>query len=365
MHLKKISIINYKNFETSNFEFDSKINCFVGRNGVGKSNALDAIYHLCNTKGYFNTVSSQNIKHDTDFFVIDGVFNHDNRDDQVHCSLKRGGKKTVKFNGKIYDKLSDHIGKFPIVIISPADTNLISEGSDMRRKFMDGIIALSDKDYLSSLINYNKILSQRNSLLKYFAANHTFDQDNIEVYNLQLIQYGETLFEKRKEFITNFIPVFEKRYTHLVNNYDKNLNIEEVTIDYKSKLLKTDFKNLLNENLSKDRLLQYTSVGLHKDDLMFKINGYPIKKIGSQGQQKTFLIALKLAQFDIIKQQTKVKPILLLDDVFDKLDENRVAQLIDIVNDDNFGQLFISDTHAERTEKLIQETKQTYSMFEL
>ncbi len=365
MYLKKISIINYKNFAAADFNFDKKINCFVGNNGVGKSNALDAIYHLSHTKGYFNAVASQNIKHGEEFFVVEGVYHKNEREEQVHCSLKKGAKKVVKRNGKVYEKLSEHIGLIPLVIISPADANLILEGSDMRRKFMDGIIALSDKSYLKSLLNYNKILSQRNSLLKYFAANHIFDQVNIDVYNEQLIVYGNELFEKRKKFIVDFIEIFKERYHHIIYSTGDNDLLENVSISYKTQLDKNNFKELLDSNLQRDRLLQYTSVGLHKDDLLFKINDFSIKKIGSQGQQKSFLIALKLAQFDFIKKQTNLKPILLLDDVFDKLDENRVAQLIDIVNDDNFGQLFISDTHAERTETLIKKTKQSYKMFAL
>ncbi len=365
MHLKKISIINYKNFASKSFEFDKNINCFVGNNGVGKTNILDAIYYLSHIKGYFNSVASQNIKHGEDFFVIEGVYEKNDREENINCSLKRGLKKVVKRNGKEYEKFSKHIGLLPLVIISPTDTNLIVEGSDLRRKFMDSIISLYDNKYLQSLINYNKVLSQRNSLLKYFAVNHTFDLVNIEIYNDQLIKYGMELFEKRKLFIEEFVSIFTVRYEHITNKSGFNKFSENVSLSYKTQLDKSDFNELLIANLDKDRLLQFTSVGLHKDDLTFKINGYSIKKIGSQGQQKSFLIALKLAQFDFIKKHTKLTPILLLDDIFDKLDENRVNQLIDLVNDSNFGQIFISDTHAKRTEKLIKNTNQTYKMFEL
>jgi len=365
MYLKKISIINYKNFVSENFEFDKKINCFVGNNGVGKSNVLDAIYHLSNSKGYFNSVASQNIRHGEEFFVIDGIFVKEDREENINCSLKKGLKKIIKRNGKAYDKLSEHIGLLPLVIISPADTNLIAEGSDFRRKFMDSIISLSDYAYLQSLLNYNKVLAQRNSLLKYFAANHTFDVVNIEIYDEQLIKYGSELYEKRVKFIEEFVKIFQSQYQHIIKNSVHENFSEKVVLSYKTQLDKIDFKTLLKENLQRDRLLQYTSVGLHKDDLVFKINGYPVKKVGSQGQQKSFLIALKLAQFDFIKKQTKITPILILDDIFDKLDENRVSQLIGIVNDENFGQLFISDTHSERTEKLIKKTKQSYKMFSL
>ena len=365
MFLKKISIINYKNFASKTFEFVAKINCFVGDNGVGKTNVLDAIYYLSNTKGYFNSVASQNIRHGEDFFVIDGEYLKDDRIENINCSLKKGLKKVIKRNGKEYEKLSEHIGFLPLVIISPSDSNLIVEGSDLRRKFMDSIISLNDKDYLQSLLKYNKVISQRNSLLKYFAANHTFDSVNIEIYNEQLIKYGTELYNKRKDFINEFKIIFKSRYEHIINNSKNENYSEKVSLLYKTQLDRNDFNNLLKENLERDRILQFSSVGVHKDDLIFKINGYPIKKIGSQGQQKSFLIALKLAQFDFIKKHTKLTPILLLDDIFDKLDEKRVAQLIDLVNEANFGQLFISDTHADRTEKLIKITKQTYKMFVL
>lgn len=365
MYLKNLSIINYKNFDSKTFEFDSNINCLVGKNGVGKTNVLDAIYYLSHAKGYFNSVASQNIKHGEDFFVLDGTYQKVEREENIHCSFKKGLKKVVKRNGKEYEKLSDHFGLIPLVIISPSDANLIIEGSDLRRKFMDSIISLNDKDYLQNLIKYNKILAQRNSLLKYFAANFTFDAVNIEVYNEQLITYGERLLEKRKLFIKKFIPIFEKRYQHIVNALSEGKYVEQVSLAYKTQLEKINFKDLLVNTIEKDKLLQYTSAGVHKDDLVFKINGYPIKKVGSQGQQKSFLIALKLAQFDFIKMQSEVKPILLLDDIFDKLDEDRVSQLIDLVNASNFGQIFISDTHPERTEQLIKKAKQSYCMFTL
>jgi len=365
MYLKSISIINYKNFASKTINFDSKINCLVGNNGVGKTNILDAIYHLSYAKGYFNSVASQNIKHGEEFFVLEGVYQKANREENINCSLKKGLKRVVKRNGKEYEKISDHYGLLPLVIISPSDSNLIIEGSDLRRKFMDSIISLNDKEYLQSLLKYNKILAQRNSLLKYFAANFTFDSDNIEIYNEQLIKYGLELYKKRKIFIKEFIPIFESRYEHIINNAGSENFLEEVALIYKSQLDNSDFDEILEASIEKDRILQFTSVGVHKDDLVFKINGYPIKKVGSQGQQKSFLIALKLAQFDFIKKKAKLKPILLLDDIFDKLDDNRVSQLIGLVNDENFGQLFISDTHVKRTEELIKKTDQSYKMFEL
>jgi len=365
MFLKKISIINYKNFASKTFDFDSNINCLVGNNGVGKTNVLDAIYYLAYAKGYFNLVASQNIKHGEDFFVLEGTYLKEDREERVTCSFKKGFKKVVKRNGKEYEKISKHFGLIPLVIISPSDSNLIVEGSELRRKFMDSIISLNDKEYLQSLLKYNKTISQRNSLLKYFAANFTYDSDNIEIYNEQLVKFGYELHEKREKFIKEFIPIFESRYQHIIKNSGNENFSEKITLQYKTQLDKMEFRDLLKSNLEKDRVLQYTSVGVHKDDLVFKINDYPIKKVGSQGQQKSFLIALKLAQFDFIKKKSGQKPILLLDDIFDKLDDNRVSQLIDLVNDDNFGQIFISDTHVDRTEQLIKKTNQSYKMFEL
>jgi DNA replication and repair protein RecF len=359
MQLKSLSLLNYKNFETANFDFDQKINCLVGNNGVGKTNVLDSIYHLAFGKSYFNPITSQNIKHESDFFVIEGEFEKNERQENILVSAKRGQKKVIKRNNKPYEKFSEHIGFIPTVIISPADRDLIIEGSETRRKFMDGVISQGDNLYLNSLIDYGKILSQRNSLLKYFAANRSFDRDTLSVYNMQLQELGATLYEKREAFLKVFIPIFRKRYATISNEK------EEVDIVYKSQLQEKPLSKLLEENLQKDMALQYTGVGTHKDDLNFEIEGHPVKKFGSQGQQKSFLIALKLAQFDFIKELNNVPPILLLDDIFDKLDENRVAHIVDLVATNQLGQLFISDTHGDRTEKVVRDTNQTYKMFQL
>jgi len=359
MFLSKLSLLNFKNISSLQFDFDSKINCLVGANGVGKTNILDAIYYLSFTKSYFNPSALQVINHEADFFVIEGAFKKNNQEEQIVCSIKRGQKKIVKRNGKIYDKLQDHIGLLPVVMISPADRDLISEGSEVRRKFIDSVISQSDSLYLKILIQYNKIVSQRNHLLKYFAANHTFDAVNLEVYDDKLNELGTLIYNKRSEFLKIFIPIFKERYRLIANNK------EEVNLIYKSQLAESDMTQLLKESLTKDRLFQYTTVGVHKDDLQFSIAGYPIKKFGSQGQQKSYLIALKLAQFEFIKLQTKGVPILLLDDIFDKLDENRVLQLVNLVNKDNFGQLFITDTHADRTENVVKQINKSYKMFKI
>ena len=359
MNLNTLSLVNYKNFESQVFDFDAKINCFVGANGIGKTNALDAIYHLAFGKSYFNPIALQNINHNADFFVVDGSFLKNERVEKIIVSLKRGQKKIIKRNGKAYEKFSEHIGFIPLVIISPADRDLIIEGSDTRRKFIDSVISQSDKSYLTELINYNKVLSQRNALLKYFALNNTFNKDTLDIYNDQLHTFGTEIFKKRDVFLKAFIPIFKARYEAISQSK------EVIDLQYKSDLFEGDLKDLLMKSINKDKAIQYTTVGTHKDDLIFLIDDFPIKKFGSQGQQKSFLVALKLAQFDFIKQQSGVSPILLLDDIFDKLDENRVAQIISLVDDDHFGQIFISDTHAERTEDVVKQIHQSYKIFKL
>ncbi len=359
MFLKNLSLVNYKNFEAQQFGFDSKTNCFVGDNGRGKTNVLDAIYHLAFGKSYFNPLAGQNIRHGEEFFIIEGTFKVKDRNEKIVCSLKKGMKKIIKRNNKIYDRLSDHIGLLPLVIISPSDRDLILEGSDIRRKFVDSVISQSDKEYLQTLLKYNKILQQRNTLLKYFAANHSFDQATISVYNEQLNGFGTIIFEKRAAFIENFIPIFKEQYFAITGGQ------ELVDVHYESKLFSQDLLSLLESNIEKDRALQYTSTGIHKDDLRFEIEDYPIKKFGSQGQQKSFLIALKFAQFHFLKAHSGTTPIMLLDDIFDKLDENRVKHIITLVDDENFGQIFISDTHPERTENVVKSIHQSYKIFKL
>ncbi|MGJ8667030.1 MAG: DNA replication/repair protein RecF [Patiriisocius sp.] len=359
MNLENISLLNYKNFESETFSFDPKINCFVGHNGVGKTNVLDAIYHLSFGKSYFNPITGQNIKHGEDFFVVEGLYDKNDRQEKIIVSAKKGNKKIIKRNGKAYDKLSEHIGFLPLVIISPADRDLIIEGSDTRRKFIDGVISQGDSQYLNALLKYNKVLLQRNALLKFFAANNTHNQDTLEIYDDQLSTLGTIIFEKRKAFVDIYLSIFLERYNAISSGN------EVVNLVYSSQLIEKPLADLLKEGINKDKFSQYSNFGIHKDDLSFEIDGYPIKKFGSQGQQKSYLIALKLAQFDFIKQQSKVNPILLLDDIFDKLDEQRVAQIIALVNNENFGQLFISDTHAERTENIIKEIHQSYKMFRL
>lgn len=359
MILQSITLLNYKNFESESFNFDPRINCFVGNNGIGKTNVLDAIYHLSFGKSYFNPITSQNIKHGEDFFVIEGKYEKDNKNEKIVVSAKKGQKKMIKRNGKAYERFSEHIGFLPAVIISPADRDLIIEGSETRRKFVDGVISQGDAQYLRDLISYNKVLSQRNSLLKYFAANNTHNQDTLDIYNSQLDDFGTKIYQKRVAFLQEFTPIFLKRYQVISNS------TETVDLVYKSQLEDGPLIDLLQQSINKDKFTQYTNFGIHKDDLLFQIEGHPVKKFGSQGQQKSYLIALKLAQFDFIKAHIGQSPILLLDDIFDKLDESRVSQIIKLVDEENFGQIFISDTHPERTEEVVKEVHQSYKMFRL
>ena len=359
MFLKELSLTNYKNFESLKFSFDTKIICFVGLNGVGKTNILDSIYHLSYTKSYFNPIPSQNIKHGETFFFISGKYMIHDKEENILVSLKKGDKKIIKRNNKLYKKFSDHIGKIPLVLISPDDRNLIIEGSETRRKFIDGIISQTDKEYLNNLIDYNKTLKQRNALLKMFYDNSENIRKTIDIYDRQLSSDAQKIYDKRREFLNEFIPIFKSRYKELSN--DK----ENVEIKHSSDISPDqNLYKLLKNSLEKDLRFQYTTKGIHKDDLNLSLDNFPIKKYGSQGQQKTFLIAMKLAQFDYLSKLDS-KPILLLDDIFDKLDDSRVKQIINLVNQEKFNQIFISDTNKTRSENIIKKVNKSYKIFEI
>lgn len=359
MYLESLSLINYKSFDEASFELDEKINCFVGANGIGKTNVLDAVYHLAFAKSYFNPITKQNIRHGTDFFVIDGRLKQDGKTDKIVISAKKGAKRIVKKNGKEYERISDHIGYIPLVIISPTDRDLILEGSSTRRKFMDSVISLQNQKYLHHLIDYQKLLDQRNSLLKYFKSNNTYNGDALAVYDEQMAGLGEKIHEVRKAFVESLVPIFKKFYQQISQRE------EQMDIHYKSDLTDNDSHEVFKDSLQKDMQLLYTSAGIHKDDLVFQMDGFPVKKFGSQGQQKSFLTALKIAQFDFLKERAQKQPILLLDDIFDKLDESRVQQIVKMVDDGHFGQIFISDTHPERTREVVEKVHQSFKIFEL
>jgi len=359
MFLKKLSVLNFKNYPEAALEFSSHVNCFTGDNGEGKTNILDAIHYLSFCKSFFNPVDSQNILHDAPFFLIQGVYDVDGSEEELYCGLKRNQKKQFKRNKKEYTRLADHIGLFPLVMISPADSELVTEGSESRRKFMDGVIAQFDREYLEKLIQYNRVLSQRNTLLKQLAGDTSFNRDTLEIWDLQLIEYGEVIHRKRQKFIEDFIAIFQKYYTFISGG------CEQVGITYLSHLNLRPFLEVLNNALQRDLTMEYTTVGIHKDDLEFKMNGYALKKYASQGQQKSFLIALKLAQFDFIKQIKQVTPVLLLDDIYDKLDDLRVKQLMELVSSSHFGQLFITDTHPSRLANLFTATNADFKAFRI
>lgn len=359
MYLKNLRLFNFKNFSEKNFTFSEKINCFVGNNGVGKTNILDAIHYLSLTKSYLNYSDQNNIRFHEVFFSLEGNFTDENNEDNIKIQVQSGHKKIIKRNSKTYDKLSDHIGKYPCVMISPYDRNLISEGSEYRRKFMDGMISQINPDYLHLILRYQKALAQRNALLKLFLANMYFDAISLEIYDAELIENGTKIHRIRNEFISSYVPKFRKFYASLSQGE------EEVSIQYISNLEEKDMSSLLKENLNKDRAAAYTTGGIHKDDLIFKLFQYPIKKFGSQGQQKSFLVALKLAQLQTIKEYSLKSPVLLMDDIFDKLDDHRVAQLVKLAHEEEFGQIFLSDTHKERTEKIVQQISSDYRIFEL
>ncbi|WP_410879661.1 DNA replication/repair protein RecF [Myroides sp. DW712] len=357
MYLKKIDLLNFKNIEDKSFEFNAKINCFIGLNGVGKTNILDAIYYMAYGRSYFNPIAIQNIKQGADFFVLDALFEKNEQSEHILCSLKKGQKKILKRNNKNYERFSDHFGFIPLVIISPSDSDLIIEGSETRRKFLDSVISQMNSNYLQLLIQHQKLITQRNALLKSFVSNNYFDRDTLEIYNDQINALAQPIYETRRDFLHDFIPIFN-HYHQLITG-DK----DEVHLVYESQLEHHSMQELFDQNLQKDRALQYTSVGIHKDDLVFLLKGSPIKKFGSQGQQKSFLIALKLAQFEFLKKQHNISPILLFDDIFDKLDELRVRQILELVNLETFGQMFITDTHLERTESLLNSINQDFKIF--
>jgi DNA replication and repair protein RecF len=359
MYLQNLSLLNFKNYAQVEMGFSSRINCFTGKNGVGKTNVLDAIYYLSLCKSYFNPLDSQNIKHGTEFFVIEGEYLRNEEKEHILCGLKRGQKKQFKRNKKEYNRLSDHIGFLPLVMISPADSSLISEGSEERRHFINAVIAQYDHSYLDNLLHYNSALAQRNHLLKSFGSTGNVDHEALELWNEQMIEPALKIYAVRKEFVYELLPVFQKYYEFISGGS------ERVGLSYQSQLAEGDYRRLLRATVEKDRILQFTTVGIHKDDLLLKLNDFPIKRTGSQGQQKTFLVALKLAKFDFISLHNGQKPILLLDDIFDKFDADRVNQIIRLVADEHFGQIFVTDTHPERMGEILSNLHIDYKLFTL
>lgn len=359
MFLENIHLINFKNYEEADFTFSEGINSLVGKNGSGKTNLLDAIYYLCFTKSAFNAIDSQNIKHNEQFFAIRGSIVREGEINELVCSLKPGQKKRIRLNKRDLERNSDLIGRFPAVLIAPNDSSIITEGSDMRRKFFDGILSQLSGSYLRNLLQYNHALKQRNQTLKSFAERRVMDSDLLDTYDHILAETGTIIYQKRLEFLNTFTPLLNQHYAFISND------MEQVTCQYNSEMENRDFFMLLKENRQRDMMVQRTSKGIHRDDMVFNINGYPLKKFGSQGQQKSFLIALKLAQFDIIEQDSGVKPLLLLDDIFDKLDDDRIHKLLQLIDEAFFRQVFITDARPERTMQFLKQIESDKKIFDI
>ncbi len=355
MILKRISVLNYKNLEQVELAFSAKLNCFFGQNGMGKTNLLDTIYFLSFCKSAGNPIDSQNIRHDQDFFVIQGFYeNADGSPEEIYCGMKRRQKKRFKRNKKEYPKLSEHIGFLPLVMVSPADSELISGGSEERRKFMDVVISQYDREYLDALIRYNKALLQRNALLK---SDRPVDEEVFLIWEESMSQAGEVVFRKREAFIQEFIPIFQSFYSFI--SQDK----EQVGLAYDSHARDASLLEVIRESRVRDQIMGYSLRGIHKDDLSMLLGDYPIKREGSQGQNKTYLIALKLAQFDFLRRMGVKVPLLLLDDIFDKLDATRVEQIVKLVSGDKFGQIFITDTNREHLDRILRGVGSDHKVF--
>lgn len=355
MILKRISILNYKNLEQVELSFSPKLNCFFGQNGMGKTNLLDAVYFLSFCKSAGNPIDSQNICHDADFFVIQGFYEAaDGTPEEIYCGMKRRQKKQFKRNKKEYTRLSDHIGFLPLVMVSPADSELIAGGSDERRRFMDVVISQYDKEYLDALIQYNKALVQRNTLLK---SEQPVEEELFLVWEEMMAQAGEVVFRKREAFIREFIPIFQSFYSFISQDREK------VGLSYDSHARDASLLEVLKESRARDQIMGYSLRGVHKDELNMLLGDFPIKREGSQGQNKTYLVALKLAQFDFLKRTGTTVPLLLLDDIFDKLDASRVEQIIKLVAGDSFGQIFITDTNREHLDRILHKVGSDYKMF--
>lgn len=359
MHLRKLSLLNFKNVEELDVDFSPSLNCFIGNNGSGKTNIMDAIYYLSFCKSFLNSSDTLNINHDADFFLVKGEYDEIEGVESVHCGLKQGQKKSFKCNKKEYQRLADHIGKLPLIVITPSDQDLISGGSEERRKFIDALISQYDSAYLHALIRYNKVLMQRNRLLKQFAAQRNFNEDSLALWDDQLLLYAQEIHHKRGEYMQQLKPIFQVYYELISGGK------ETIDLNYKSQLNDSDLASLLLEARGKDRMLQYSSVGIHRDDIEFSLGGHSLKKLGSQGQKKTYLVSMKLAQFDFVKEKSGITPILLLDDIFDKLDASRVEKIMELVVQQHFGQIFITDTNRENLDAIIHKLNADSKIFKV
>ncbi|MBQ3243273.1 MAG: DNA replication/repair protein RecF [Bacteroidaceae bacterium] len=357
MRIESISLLNYRNLREVNVSFSPKVNCLIGSNGMGKTNLLDAVYYLSFCKSSVTVNDSQNIFHEEPFFMIQGNYMTDSGiNEEISCGLKRGEKKQFKRNKKSYDRLSDHIGSVPLVMVSPADNVLIAGGSEERRRFVDMVISQYDSEYLNALIRYNRVLQQRNVMLR---ADVMSDAEMFSLIEEMMVAEAVRIHQGRKQFVEELVPVFSRFHTIITGGN------EEVALLYRSHLNENDLRELLVASRADDRSLGYTSKGVHRDELVMKLGGYPIRKEGSQGQNKSFLVALKLAQYDFLYRKGGETPILLLDDIFDKLDSNRVEQIVNLVSGDGFGQIFITDVNREHTDGILEQIDGAYRLFEV
>lgn len=358
MYLNRLTLLHFKNISEAEIEFSPRINCLVGENGTGKTNVLDAVHYLSMCKSAFGLSDSQSAQHGEDSFMVNGIFTtEDHRQEKIVCSYQRGNTKKIARGGKEYEKLSDHIGLIPNVMVSPSDNDLINESGEERRRYLNSLISQLDREYLNTLIRYNHLLAERNKLLKH-PSTPNFDEI-LEVLDLQMASLGTTIHKKRHALISELAPKVNHYYSLLSGDR------ERVELSYKSELNQTPFEALLKEHALHDRICMFTSTGIHRDDMNMTIGGYPLRKYGSQGQQKSFLVALKLAQYDLITAHNTHKPILLLDDIFDKLDMNRVGELIQIVSQERFGQIFITDCNKVRLERVLHGQACEYTLFEV
>lgn len=356
MILEKLNILNYRNIAEAELKFSSKINCFVGSNGEGKTNVLDAIYFLSLTKSMANSIDSMNVRHGEEYMLVQGQYDLNGVEEEVTIGMKLHQKKQIKRNQKAYKRVADHIGLLPLIIVSPNDSTLIAGGSEERRRFMDIVISQYDAEYMTALMAYNKAMQQRNAMLKEEEEN--INIDIISVFEEMMAENGELIYNKRQQFIDEFIPVFQTFYDRISEGN------ETVNLKYTSHCQRGALLNVIQRDRKKDIVMGYSLHGIHKDELEMDLGGFPIKREGSQGQNKTYLISLKLAQFDFLKKTgSKTTPLLLLDDIFDKLDAHRVEQIVNLVAEDTFGQIFITDTNRENLDRILERSKGDYRIF--
>ena len=341
-HLARLHALNFRNHREAEADLCAEVNCFTGPNGVGKTNLLDAVHYLALGKGYLEAQDQYNVRHGEELFVVQGVMRGDEGDDAILCSVRRGMRKVLSRNRKEYDRLADHVGRYPVVMITPYDGQLILDGSEVRRRFIDGLIAQFDKPFLDALIRYNRALTQRNALLKQAAGRGGIQPSTLEPWDEQLCVLAFAVHSARSAFISDVAPLLREHYSAISSGP------EHVALEYRSPLNDASMRDLLSASWERDRAAQHTTAGVHKDDLLFTLDGQPLKRFGSQGQQKTYLIALKLAQFELTTQRTGQRPILLLDDIFDKIDPQRMRHLLQLLSDHRFGQVLITDTDPKR-----------------